>query len=69
MKQLPEFFTQNVTEIYFVKLIARNGTLIFYDVDTGEEYLRLKHDECVTTMAVNGKRNLVVTAGIRTIRV
>lgn len=51
-------FTQNVTEIHFVMLIARNGTLIFYNVDTCEEYLRLKHDECVTIMAVNGKKKI-----------
>lgn len=57
------------TESYFVTLIASNGTLVFYNVDTCEEYLRLKHGEYVTVMAVNGKSNLIVTAGIRTIRV
>lgn len=56
------------TESYFVTLIASNGTLVFYNADTCEEYLRLKHDEYVTNMAVNGKSNLIVTAGIQTIR-
>lgn len=57
------------TESYFAVLIARNGTLVFYHVDTCEEYLRVIHDEYVTVMAVNGKSNLILTAGIRTIRV
>lgn len=57
------------TECYFVALVAGSGTLVFYNVDTCEEYLRLKHHEYVTVMAVNGKSNLIVTAGIRTLRV
>lgn len=57
------------TESYFVTLIASNGTLVFYSVDTCEEYLRLRHSEYVTVMALNRKGNLIVTAGIRTIRV
>ncbi|KAI9890123.1 MAG: hypothetical protein M1814_004404 [Vezdaea aestivalis] len=57
------------TDSLFIVLVATGGTLIIFNAETCEEKARLKHDEYVTALCISGTRNLIATAGNKTIRI
>lgn len=57
------------TDAYFITLITSNGTAVIWYAETCEEARRIRHNEYVMIMVLNGAGTRLATAGTSTYRV